>query len=211
MSPGPLMARSEIVSAARVELGCGNNKRPGFFGIDLAPAPAVDHGMDIEREPLPFADHSVDYIYSSHTFEHLEAPGSPCQTLREIIRVGRHAATVEIWTPSGKSDPGLLFGHRVFYTETHWKHICYEYDGFYLGDGLGRFHWMRTQYLLYPGILETQDALNIPIEFALTHMMNVVLEFGVFLAIDKTIHKARAPQHPIREICYERYRVIRTL
>ena len=42
-------------------------------------------------------------------------------------------------------------------------------------------------------------------------MMNVVLEFGVFLAIDKTIHKARAPHHPIRELCYERYRVIRTL
>src|ERR1035437_2772844 len=118
MSPGPLMARSEIVSAARVELGCGNNKRPGFFGIDLAPAPAVDHVMDIEREPLPFADHSVDYIYSSHTFEHLEAPGRRHQPLREIIRVGPRAATVETGTPSGKSHPVLLFGHPVLYKET---------------------------------------------------------------------------------------------
>jgi SAM-dependent methyltransferase len=211
MSHGAVRARKELVSATRLELGCGNNKRPGFFGIDIAPGEAVDRVLDIEREPLPFADDSVDYIYSSHTFEHLEAPGSPCHTLREIVRVGRHAATVEIWTPFGKSDPGFLFGHRVFYSDTHWKHICYEYDGFYLGEGRGRFQWMRTQYLLYPGILETLQNLNVPIEFAITHMVNVVLEFGVFLAIDKTLHKARAPQYPIREICYERYKVLRTL
>jgi hypothetical protein len=53
MSPGPLMARSEIVSAARVELGCGNNKRPGFFGIDPArqveaavPGHGTSHAME---------------------------------------------------------------------------------------------------------------------------------------------------------------------
>ena len=49
-------------------------------------------------------------------------------TLREIMRVAKDGATVEIWTPYGKSNDAFLLGHRNFYTETHWKHICFEYD-----------------------------------------------------------------------------------
>ncbi len=196
----------------KVELGCGSRKRAGFYGIDNAMGGEVDLLLDIERSPLPFPNDSVSHIYSSHTFEHLEAPGSPIQTLREIMRVCEHGAMVEIWTPYGKSNDALLFGHRVFYTETHWKHICFEYDDFYLGhDSPGRFNWIRTQYVLRHGILETLPAINLPIEFALEHMMNIALEFGVFLEVDKTLHKAKAPQFPARELCYERGKILRKL
>jgi len=195
----------------KVELGCGANKRPGFYGIDVASGTDVDLILDIERQSLPFPDASVNYLYSSHTFEHLEAPGSPIQTLREIVRVGKDDSDVEVWTPYGKSDDGLLFGHHVFYTETHWKHICYEYDDFYLGTAPGRFMWQRTQYVLYPGILDRLKALKIPIDFALTHMTNIVLEFGVFLKIDKKAHTAARPQYPRKELCYRRGEVVSTL
>ena len=188
----------------QIELGCGSHKRAGFFGIDIAPGPEVDLVMDIERQPLPFPDASVDYIYSSHAFEHLEAPGSPIQTLREIVRVARHGATVEIWTPYGKSNDALLLGHRNFYTEAHWQHICYLYDSFYLGDGPGRFVWERTQYVLWPDVLEELAALGIPLEFALTHLYNVALEFGVFLTVDKHATQALNPQHPMKVFGYSR-------
>src|ERR1700730_9732571 len=92
------------VTPNKVELGCGLNKRPGFFGIDIARAAGVDLVLDIEREALPFPDSSIDYLYSSHTFEHLAAPGAPIQTLREIVRIGKHGGDLEIWTPYGKSD-----------------------------------------------------------------------------------------------------------
>ena len=200
---------TDIRNVSNVELGCGGNKRAGFFGIDIAPSPVVDLVMNIERDRLPFEDSSIDRIYSSHTFEHLEAPGSPIQTLREIIRVCKHLAQVEIWTPYGRSNDGLLFGHHVFYTETHWKHICFEYDDFYFGKGSpGRFTWRRTQYVLYPGILERLAELRIPIDFALTHMTNVVLEFGVFIEVDKSVSKALAPQFPAVELCYQRGQIV---
>ncbi len=195
-----------------VELGCGANKRAEFFGIDIAPGPAVDLVLDIERETLPFTDSSIDRVYSSHTFEHLEAPGSPIQTLREIVRVAKHGAQVEIWTPFGKSDDALLFGHRVFYTETHWKHICFEYDDFYFGHNIpGRFLWRRTEYVLYPGILTRLDEMRIPLDFALTHMNNIALEFGVFLEVDKTISTAKRPQLPTREFGYGRNQLLQRL
>jgi SAM-dependent methyltransferase len=195
-----------------VELGCGTRKRAGFYGIDIAPGPQVDLVLDIEQNPLPFPDASVTYVYSSHTFEHLEAPGSPIQTLKEIMRVCEHGATVEVWTPYGKSNDALLFGHRVFYTETHWKHICFEYDDFYLGQGSqGRFEWVRTEYVLRHEILKTLKEIGVPIEFALEHMMNIALEFGVFLKIDKKARKAKSPQFPVRGLCYERGKVLQQL
>jgi|SRR5437868_5648763 len=199
-------------SPSRVELGCGSHKREGFFGIDIQAGPTVDLVLDIERQRLPFPDDSVDHVYSSHTFEHLAAPGSPIQTLREIMRVTKHGGLVEIWTPYGKSDDGLLFGHSVFYTETHWKHICFQYDDFYLGEGMvGRFNWDRTQYVVYPDILNQLNRLRIPVEFALTHMVNVVLEFGVFLRVDKTLRKAVSPQFPVRELCSRRDTILSKL
>ena len=200
--------RERITGVNRIEIGCGSHKREGFFGIDVLPSPVTDLVLDVETEALPFADDSIDYIYSSHAFEHLEKPGSPIQTLRELVRVARDGATVEIWTPYGKSNDGLLPGHHNFYTESHWKHICYEYDGFYLGEQPGRFFWERTQYVMWPGIVEKLIQLNIPLEFALDHMFNIALEFGVFLKVEKQATKARSPQIPVLEFCYQRGEVL---
>jgi hypothetical protein len=111
---------------------------------------------------------------------------------------------VEIWTPYGKSNDALLIGHHNFYTEMHWEHICYAHDDFYLGSGPGRFVWERTQYRLYPGILEDLSRLRLPLEFALKHMFNIAVEFGVFLRVDKTARQAERPQYPKQEVCYQR-------
>jgi len=195
----------ERPSPVRIELGCGDHKRPGFFGIDISGGREVDLVHDIEKDPLPFPSDSVDHVYSSHTFEHLEKAGSPIFTLREIVRVARHGATVEIWTPYGKSNDGLLLGHRNFYTEQHWQHICVLYDDFYLGAGIpGRFLWEKTQYVLNWGAMEELAEQGIPIELALKYMYNVALEFGVFLKVDKTLTRAPNPQIPAREYCYQR-------
>ena len=200
------------IHASSVELGCGQHKREGFFGIDIQGGPGVDLVLDIEREPLPFEDDTVERIYSSHMFEHLCAPGSPIQTLREIVRVCKHNAEVEIWTPYGKSNDGLLLGHHNFYTETHWQHICCFYaDTVYLGPAPGRFIWHKTQYVLDGGILEHLDRLGFPLSFAVDHLYNIVREFGVFLRVDKTLKKAPNPQTPIREFGYQRGTILTTL
>jgi SAM-dependent methyltransferase len=200
-SPMPLAPQGHVPSPTHVELGCGQHKRTGFFGIDNQAGPQVDLVLDIERDRLPFPDSSVEYFYSSHMFEHLEKPGSPIQTLREIIRVAKHDAIVEIWTPYGKSNDALLLGHRNFYTETHWQHICFLYDDFYLGPAPGRFFWERTQYVLWPTVMGQLRRMQVPIDFAIDHWFNIAVEFGVFLRVDKTRQRAQTPQEPTREYC----------
>lgn len=69
----------------------------------------------------------------------------------------------------------MLFGHYTFFTETSFKHICYECDRFYLGEAYEYFDWRRTHYNLHPGILEGLRQTDLSLDFALTHMFNVLL------------------------------------
>lgn len=189
----------------KVELGCGNNKKEGFYGLDIQRGPQVDLVINIEETKLPFDNDSVDYLYSSHTFEHLTHYPF---VLQEILRVCKHDATLEIWTPYGKSNDGLLFGHYTFMTETHFKHICYEYDRFYLGDNKGYFEWYKTHYNMFPGIVDTLASMNIPLDFAMDHMFNIALEWGVFMKVKKDKYKAYSPQIPEKIYSYGRGNMI---
>jgi SAM-dependent methyltransferase len=183
----------------KIDIGCGANKREGFIGIDVAPGPAVDYVLDIERDPLPFDDNSVEHVFSNHTFEHIT---SPQNILREIVRVCRHDALVEIWTPYLKSNDAFLLGHYSFYNESIWKHICYEYDDFYLAGAPGRFELKHYHYVLFPDILQTLEQMHIPFQFALDHMFNIALEFGAYITVDKTRYEAKRPQIPEIYVSY---------
>ena len=95
----------------RIDLGCGDKKREGFYGIDIYDGPAVDRVMNIEAERLPFEDGSIEYVFSSHMFEHLTY--FPF-VLQEIFRVCKDGAVVEVWTPYGKSNDAFVIGHNLF-------------------------------------------------------------------------------------------------
>lgn len=53
-----------------VDIGCGQNKRPGAVGIDCRPLPGVDLVCDFERG-LPFRTDSVSAVYMFHVIEHV--------------------------------------------------------------------------------------------------------------------------------------------
>ncbi len=55
----------------KLDLGCGDNKRDGFFGIDIAKTKSTDMVRDLFKFPWPFEDNSVDEIFASHFFEHV--------------------------------------------------------------------------------------------------------------------------------------------
>ena len=54
----------------KLDLGCGQNKQPGFSGVDIWDGPGVDFVVDLFKTPLPFKDESVEEIFGSHFFEH---------------------------------------------------------------------------------------------------------------------------------------------
>ena len=122
-----------------LDLGCGQNPRPGYEGVDLYGDKAM-HKVDLFKFPWPFADESVDAIHCSHFLEHVPAkeveerdlvtrspdgyhaahpikPGFLGQDMLfafmdECWRIMKPGAWMEILVPSGRSD-------RAFQDPTH--------------------------------------------------------------------------------------------
>jgi SAM-dependent methyltransferase len=69
----------------------------------------ADIRHDLDVTPWPFADDSVDEAYSCHCIEHLQR--GPWPFLRELARVCKIGAPVEIRCPSPGSDLASQWGH----------------------------------------------------------------------------------------------------
>jgi SAM-dependent methyltransferase len=201
------MGHQKIADVTRIDLGCGKYKREGFFGIDIVNESGVDLLLNIEEKKLPFADNQIDHVFTSHMFEHIK--NYPF-VLQEIFRVCKPNALVEIWTPYGKANDAFLFEHDMFFTETHYKYICYLQDRYFLDKRHGYFLWQKTQYTLYPDIIKQLEELRIPLGFAMEHLFNIALEFGVFLQVKKDKAHAQGPQYPGRVYGYSRTDIVKT-
>lgn len=166
----------------KLDVGCGQNKKKGFTGIDIISVEGVDFVLDITKDKLQLQDNTVDEIFSNHFFEHID---SPKEALEELIRVSVEGATFEIWTPYLKSDEAFLLGHRHFYNETIWRHICIEYPHFWLKDVEATLRLNKFCYILKSDVVVELDRLKIPLPFALKHMFNIASEMGAFMTVIK--------------------------
>lgn len=81
-----------------LDIGCGRKKIAGAVGIDFSSMSDADVVVDLNHERLPFDDSSVDFIYSSHTLEHLSLDGF-FHVMKEAYRVLRPGAQFKIVVP----------------------------------------------------------------------------------------------------------------
>ncbi len=58
-------------SGIMLDIGCGDNKRPGYVGIDVRKTPAVDIVQDLEVQPWPLPNNCVQTAIASHVLEHI--------------------------------------------------------------------------------------------------------------------------------------------
>lgn len=107
------------IDQVSVDIGCGGAKHPlARYGVDRLPLPGVDYVCNLEVDRLPFADSSVDVVFTSHTLEHIR---NLDHLLREIIRIAKPGARVHVTVPHfsiplGFSDPTHVrfFGYFTF-------------------------------------------------------------------------------------------------
>jgi predicted SAM-dependent methyltransferase len=78
-----------------LHLGCGSSHLDGWINIDMVGA---DVRLNLCWE-LPFASASVRYIYSAHTFEHLDYHTTAQRLLQEMHRVLVPGGTVRLAVP----------------------------------------------------------------------------------------------------------------
>jgi hypothetical protein len=71
-----------IVHNGKLDLGCGDNKREGFTGVDKYKTASTDAEVDLFVFPWPIADE----VHMSHFFEHVPARTRP-KFIEEIFRI----------------------------------------------------------------------------------------------------------------------------
>jgi len=82
----------------KLNIGAGYNFIPGFVNIDISPK--ADVSLDLNSDPLPFDDNSVDMVFSYHCLEHIE---NYLFILGEIHRVLKHRGRFLIGLPYATS------------------------------------------------------------------------------------------------------------
>lgn len=82
----------------RLDLGCGTKKREGFTGCDSRAFPGVDAVCNLGAEKWPWADSSVDEVYSCHMLEHLNAQ-ERIHFVNELHRVMKPGTKAQIIVP----------------------------------------------------------------------------------------------------------------
>ncbi len=89
----------------KLNLGCGNTRIPGFVNVDCVAVCHPDMVVNLESTPWPWESDSVDEIKLIHVLEHLgQATEVFLSIIREMYRVCRDGAVIEIVVPHPRSD-----------------------------------------------------------------------------------------------------------
>jgi hypothetical protein len=90
--------------AIQLDIACGENKSPGFIGIDVRDLPGVDIVWDLEKYPYPLPDSCVNRSIASHYVEHINPAGfGMIKFMNEIWRVMQYDCQFAILLPYGGS------------------------------------------------------------------------------------------------------------
>ena len=128
----------------KIDLACGDRKKDGFVGVDIAPISGVDIVFDIQTYPWPFEDNSVDEVYCSHYMEHIphdiKNPNDNrdgfIQFMDELYRILKVGGKVNITVPYYTS-------MRAFQDPTHQRFMC-EASFYYVNK-----QWRELNKLLH--------------------------------------------------------------
>jgi len=96
----------------KLNLGCGKSIRKGYIGLDIK-----DFGQELVwdmEENLPFPDKSVEAIFTSHVFEHLD---NFMGVMNECWRVLTKIGQLHIVVPHLKHIRAYVPVHKIFFTK----------------------------------------------------------------------------------------------
>ena len=118
----------------KLDIGCGNKKRPGTHGVDRAAIPGVDTVHDLNIFPYPFPDQSCDEIWMTDVIEHLN---DTLGVMEEIYRLLQPGGLVHIKVVHWSH-------HHAYADPTHVRFFGEEVWDFFTGKG--RDYYTKAQF-----------------------------------------------------------------
>ena len=103
----------------KLEIGGGTRNKGGdWVNLDLCETANIKHDLNVL--PWPVDTDSVAECYSSHCIEHVKDPTS---FLREVARVCKVGAVVEIRCPDAGSEMSMVAGHESVVSINCMRHM----------------------------------------------------------------------------------------
>lgn len=99
----------------KLNIGCGTDYKDGWINIDNNSDDNIEK-LDLNwdlRNPLPFKDGSIDYIFNEHFIEHLTVEESQ-QAIKDLMRVLKPGGVMRIAMPN-------LEDSIEIYLDKNWK------------------------------------------------------------------------------------------
>lgn len=131
----------------KIELGGGPTPREGFMNVDVVEQADIRHDLNVL--PWPIADESVDEVYSSHCLEHLNYPADGefgiRAFVREIARICKVGAPVEIRVPDAISEMAMCPGHRAVISINTMRHIDHIFPEKHWSGSARRLKLLRIE------------------------------------------------------------------
>lgn len=161
----------------RIDLGSGYAKPEGFIGLDnlvgvRTQIPNEDNAPDIlcdlNRDPFPFPDGSVQEVRSSHFMEHSVLDHVIDESHRVLVPGGTKLFAV----PYANSAEGMYPGHLIFLTE-RWFHMNLNFQA--------KFEIVEERYLpseAWEGMPRVLRRL-LPFDLARKHLFNVCQQMTI--------------------------------
>ena len=134
--------QNNLDSVTRIDVGCGNWKEDGYFGLDIFQAAHVDWVMDFNCDHFPFKDNSIEHAVSYHALEHVE---NLTHVLHEIWRVMKPNAQVFICVPYYYNHIHMsnIF-HCQHFNEHSFRFFSSEATTRCLPERIWKFHFTPT-------------------------------------------------------------------
>ncbi len=139
----------------KLEIGCGDNKRVGFTGMDIVPLKGIDIVHDMNDVPWPLNDNLFEEIVMDDVLEHSK---NFLGVLKEIYRVGNDGCIIKISVPHFSSDNMYTDPtHTTFFSSRSFnyfdKSLGYKHS-FYLQDvnfKIKKVHLSFREYFTHDG------------------------------------------------------------
>lgn len=158
----------------KLDVACGQNKKEGFTGVDIAGDADIIH--DLEVFPWPFEDNSVEEAHCSHFIEHTKDLFKFFDELYRIMKPGANCtilapyySSVRAWQDPTHtraiSEMTFLYANKGWREANKLDHYPIKADfDFSYGYALDPYWQLKSQ--------ETQA-------FAIKHYINVVSDIQV--------------------------------
>lgn len=191
------LKKEKPIKRVAIDFGCGQNKTTKEFilqnmqvevdeviGVDFVKGEGIDKVHNLTHFPYPFADESVDAIFSSHFVEHLDG-FERAKFMDECYRILKPSGKIRLMHPYYKSVRAVQdFSHKwppisensYLYWDKNWRtlnkltHGVYDLKCDY--EFWIYYTWQDTMWAN-----KSEEARN----FAVNHYFNVVADMIVDL------------------------------